>query len=127
MKKLELVGKVPSFFVLMGICIQKTMHTILKITFVVFFTKKTVPVLPILNSGSFSTINSTITEKVLRISQKQKLKQEEITGLKHQLSHRGIFITKISTPKTMTYVPLQNIVNHEEKMSKQFPTHSQQT
>ena len=39
--------------------------------------KKTVPVLPKLNAGSFSIIKSTITHKVLRRSKKQKLKQEQ--------------------------------------------------
>ena len=47
-----------------------------KITFGVFSTKKTVPLQPILNWGSSSIIKSKVTQKVLRRSKKQKLKQE---------------------------------------------------
>ena len=63
MKKLKVVENAPTFFVVIGICIQKTMNTI-KSTCVVFSTKKTVPVQPILNSGSFAIIKNTITQKV---------------------------------------------------------------
>ena len=77
MKKLKVVEKAPTVFVVMGICIQKTMNTKIKLTCSVCSTKKTVPVQPILNSGSFSIIKSTITQNDLRRSKKkQKLKQE---------------------------------------------------
>ena len=76
MKKLKVVEKAPTFYVVMGICIQKTMYTKINLSCGVFSTKKTVPVQPILNSGSFSIIKSTITQKVLGRSKKQKLKQE---------------------------------------------------
>jgi len=66
--------KVPAFFVVMGICIQKNNEYKSEIN--KSSTNKTVQVLPILNSGSFSIIKSTITQKVLRRSKNQKLKQE---------------------------------------------------
>ena len=53
MKKLIVVEKAPTFFVVMGICIQKIMNTKIKLTCRVFSTKKTVPVQPILISGRF--------------------------------------------------------------------------
>ena len=40
MKKLKVVEKVPALFVVMGICIQKTIYTKIKLTFSVFSTKK---------------------------------------------------------------------------------------
>ena len=40
MKKLKVVKKAPTFFVVMGICIQKTMNTEIKLTCGVFSTKK---------------------------------------------------------------------------------------
>ena len=54
MKKFKVVEKSPTFFVVMGICIQKAMQTKTKTTSGVFCTKETVPVLPLLNSGGFS-------------------------------------------------------------------------
>ena len=53
MRKLSVVEKAPTFFVVMGICIRKTMNTKIKLTCRVFSTEKTVPVQPILNLGSF--------------------------------------------------------------------------
>ena len=49
MKKLKVVEEARTFFVVMGICIQKTMNTKIKLTCGVFSAKKTVPVQPILN------------------------------------------------------------------------------
>ena len=60
MKKLKVIRKVQTFFVVMVICIQRTMNTKIKLTCDVFYTKKIVPVLAILNSGSFSIIKTTI-------------------------------------------------------------------
>ena len=75
----------------------------IKFTWGVFSTKKKiVTVLPMLNSGSFSKIKSTIAQNVLRRSKKQKSEQAERMSLKHQLSSREIFISKISTLKLLT-------------------------
>ena len=49
------------------------MNTKIKPTCGVVSTKKTVPVQPILNSGSFLIIKNRITQKVLRRSKKQKI------------------------------------------------------
>ena len=40
MKKLKVVEKAPTFFDVMGVCIQKTMNTKMKLTRGVFSTKK---------------------------------------------------------------------------------------
>ena len=41
MKKLKVVEKAPTVFVVMGICVEKTINTKIKLTCVVFSTKKT--------------------------------------------------------------------------------------
>ena len=124
-KKLRVVRKVAAFFVVVGISIQKIMNTKIKLTRCVFSTEKTAPVLPILNSGSFSIFKSTITQKVLWRSKKQKSKREYRTTRKHQLSHQGIIRTKISTPKMLTSVLLQKYRQssgkEEQPISHLFP------
>ena len=49
------------------------MKTNTKLACSVFSTKETVLVLPILNSGKFSKLNSTITQKILRRPKKNKV------------------------------------------------------
>ena len=87
------------------------MSTKIKLTCRVFFTKKIIPVLSMLNSGSFS-LNKRIK------------KESEISSL----VPRDIYNKNINyqPPKVLRYVILQKIVNHGEKGSKRFPTPSQQ-
>ena len=103
MKKLSVVEKAPTFFVVMSICIRKTMNTKIKLSCRVFFTKKTVPVQHILNSGSFFQYSKAQSPKKFCGDRKNKnWSKIKKTSLKGQLSRRGIFITKLSTPKMLT-------------------------
>ena len=51
---MKIFKKAPTIFFVLVFCIQRTMKTKTKTTWAVFCTKKTVAVLPLLNSGGFS-------------------------------------------------------------------------
>ena len=57
----------------MGICIRKTLNTKIKLTCRVFFTKKTVPVQPVLNSGSFFQYSKAQPPKIFAKIEKTKI------------------------------------------------------
>ena len=86
----------------------------IKLPCVVFHAKKTVRVLPRLNSGNVPVIKSQVVQSFVatittsaEIEKKQKLKPVRRTSLQHQLSNRGKFITKRSTPTKFTEVLLR--------------------
>ena len=106
MKKFEGRQKSCSIFCCGGYKYSKNHEYENKINWLCVLYRKA-PVLPILNSGSFSIFKSPITQKVLWRSKKQKSKREYRTTRKHQLSHQGIIRTKISTPKMLTSLLLQ--------------------
>ena len=125
MKKLSVVEKAPTFFVVMGICIRKTLNTKIKLTCRVFFRKKTVPVQHLLNSGSFFQYSKAQSPKNFCRDRKNKnWSKVKKTSLKGQLSRRGIFITKLSTPKMLTELlpnNRQSWAKEEQAISYPFP------
>ena len=81
MKKLLVVLKVLAFFVVMVIFI-KTLSTGAKLSCGAFATENTFPILPVSNLRSLQSIESTVTQKVLRRSKEFKAKKR--TSLKNE-------------------------------------------
>ena len=100
MKKLKVVEKAPTFFVVMGICVEKTINTKIKLTCVVFSTKKTSGTAYIEFGKFFNNQEHNQPKHFAEIEKTKieaRIKNESETST---LAPRDI--TKISTPKMLT-------------------------
>ena len=126
-EKIEGRRKPPTFFLVMGICIQKTMNTKIKLTCGVFSTKKTSGTAYFEFGKFFNNQRHNYPKSFAEIKKTKieaRIKSESETSF---LASSDIYNKNINPENLDISTFYENIVNHEKKKSKQFPTNTPQS